>query len=536
MVREEQAAGDGICGEPVCTPGGVDADALSRERCRAQLYLDIAGSIIVELDGEGRVERINRAGLDLLGFPADTIIGSKWFESCVAEKDREHLEGLYHRLMSGELGQSERVEGRVRTLARGERLVAWRSLPVRSGDGGRIQGVICSGVDLTRQRRMEAALREGERIEAMGTLAETVSQNFGNILNAINGYASFLVDTLIPDTRAHRQAERIVDAVRHASDLTRRLMRVAKASSGTESAQLRSVDLEQNVRRTLELLDHLFTQRNVRVERRGGPLPSVRADAEQLIDVLMSIFTNAVEAMPSGGVVTVEAIERRITRPRANPDAGAGTFVGLCVRDTGVGMNRSIVRRVFEPFFTTKKAPSSFGLGLPVAQSMVNGMGGWIDVYSREGRGTLFRVFLAKMEPEEQEAAKQEAPPRFTVLVVDDSPDDLRWLASTLEGMGHKVHAATDAETALELVKELGDSLSVSLIDFMIPTGDKQTLPDQLLGAGLSVPMVLLSGFSRDFVRQRVSTAGWAFLQKPFTASQAIDVITAAVTRAGKEG
>ena len=500
---------------------------LRKERDRISKYLDITGSIVVVLGRDGAVVLINQAGCEALGCEESDIVGQDWFKNFVPQEDRVATREAFGQLMAGQLENVERFENRVVTRGRGLRMIAWRNAIVYDEEGA-ISGTLSSGEDITDRRRMEVALRESERLDAVGALAETVSQNFGNILTAIDGYASFLVDSLIPDTRAHRHAQRIVDATRHASELTRRLMHVAKASTaGAISVQ--SVSLSDVVRRTLELLDHVFVPRNVQAVVRSASLPHVEVDGDQLIDVLMSIMTNSAEAMPQGGLITIDTIERRIMKPRVNPKAKGGVFVGLRIRDTGVGMNRSVVRHIFEPLFTTKEKSQSLGLGLPLAQNIIQGMGGWIDVRSREGTGTIFRVFLRKdteVRPEVPVVLEGQS-----VLVVDDSPEEMLLMRAALQDSGHTVYSASDANMALRSFRERSEEISVAVIDFMIPTSGGVALPEQILNMDPQASIIVTSGFSREYVREHLSSSSWTFLQKPYTAEQFAETVTRVLKR-----
>jgi len=500
---------------------------LRQERDRISKYLDITGSMVVVLDHDGNVVLINQAGCDVLGCEENDVVGSNWFENFVPQEERGEARDTFDQLMAGKVDDLERYEKRVVTHGRGLRLIAWRNALVQD-DEGTVTGILRSGEDITDRRRMAAALRESERLDAVGALAETVSQNFGNILTAIDGYASFLVDSLIPDTRAHRHAQRIVDATRHASELTRRLMHVAKAST-SGSVNVQSVSLGDTVRRTLELLDHVFIPRNVQAVLRSASLPHVEVDPDQLIDVLMSIMTNSAEAMPDGGTITVDTIERRILKPRVNPKAKPGVFVGLRIRDTGVGMSRSVVKHIFEPLFTTKENSQSLGLGLPLAQNIIQSMGGWIDVRSREGTGTIFRVFLRK-----DTEKRVEAPVPLegqSILVVDDTPEEMLLMRTVLQDAGHTVYSASDAEMALRSFRERSEEISVAVVDFMIPTAGSAVLPEEILNMDTQASVIVTSGFSREYVREHLSSSSWTFLQKPYTAEQFAETVTRALKR-----
>lgn len=493
---------------------------LRRERDRVSKYLDITGSIVVVLDREGTVVLVNQTGCEMLACEENNIVGKNWFDNFIPRDEREATRAGFDQLIIGKVEDMAQFENRVLSCGRGERLVAWRNALVYD-ENDAIAGTLSSGEDITDRRRMETTLRESERLDAVGALAETVSQNFGNILRAIDGYASFLVDSLISDTRAHRQAQRIVDATRHASELIRRLMHVAKANAGV-SSEMQAVPLEDVVRRTLDLLDHVFVPRNVKAVIRPDTFPSVEADFDQLMDVLMSILTNSAEAMPKGGEIRIDTIERRIMKPRVNPKAKGGVFVGLRIRDTGVGMSRTVLKHIFEPLYTTKANAQSLGLGLPLAQSIIKSMGGWIDVRSREGTGTVFRLFLRK------ETVRRSAPvvvQAQSILVVDDSSAEMLLMQSALQDSGYTVFSAADPTTALRSFRERSEEISVAVVDLLMTTSDGVALAEQMLSAGRDVAIMVTSGFSREYARTHLSSSSWTFVQKPYSAEQFVDAV-----------
>jgi len=194
-----------------------------------------------------------------------------------------------------------------------------------------------------------------------------------------------------------------------------------------------------------------------------------------------------------------------------------------------VGSYGSVVKHIFEPLFTTKENPQSLGLGLPLAQNIIQGMGGWIDVRSREGTGTIFRVFLRK-----DTAKRAEAPVSLegrSVLVVDDSPEEMLLMRTALHDAGYTVYSASDAATALRSFRERSEEVSVAVIDFMMPTSENVALPEQILNTGPQASVIVTSGFSREYVREHLSSSSWTFLQKPYTAEQFAATVTRVLKR-----
>jgi nitrogen-specific signal transduction histidine kinase/CheY-like chemotaxis protein len=374
--------------------------------------------------------------------------------------------------------------------------------------------------NMTERKQWERALRDSGRKEAVGALAEGVAHNLSNIMGVIRGYALAIVDNVIPNTKAHEYTQRILDAAEHAVHVSRRLMAMAESSDAAGETQAQPVSLDEVIRDTLDMVEHAFGLQNVRVEvRNSGNLPRVSANAGQLLDVLMSVLMNSAEAMPRGGVVTLDAVERHVPRPpRANPKAAPGTYVALRVRDTGAGMKRGVARRVFEPFFSTKKEGASIGLGLTIAQSMMHGMGGWMDIRGREGAGCMARLFLRKAEaPAPAEAAPPPAAAGRAILLVDDRLEELTMMKEALAREGYTVHAAADAKSGAAMYRQNAERIALTVVDLLMPKAGGRHVLEEILRLDPQANVIVTSGFSRDFARGSLPAGGWRFLQKPFS-------------------
>ncbi|NQT94044.1 MAG: response regulator, partial [Lentisphaerae bacterium] len=389
--------------------------------------------------------------------------------------------------------------------------------------------------DVTEEKQWQEALRENERIETIRILARGVAHNFNNIIGVIQGYAVSMADNLLPETRPHEYAKRIADAARHAFHLTERLTSVAEVTEGSLRANVKTVPLREVVADAVDLVEHAFADKGIRVEVSGADgMPNVRADRSQLFDAIMSVMINASEAMPNGGTVMIDHVERRIARPRVNPTADGGFFVGLRIRDSGEGMSRDLIRKVFDPFFTTKEDPSAFGLGLTMARTMLVGMGGWIDVRSRQGRGTLVRFYMPKVvevgETKNDMAEHREA---GTILFADDDETACKDVTRELEKLGYAVLTASNGEEAAALSAEHADDIKLTVIDMIMPGTDGQYALERILKRKPDSRIILTSGFSRDYVRSCFQSGAWAFLQKPYTPQRLVDRIEALLAKKG---
>ncbi|MCX6624776.1 MAG: ATP-binding protein [Acidobacteria bacterium] len=250
--------------------------------------------------------------------------------------------------------------------------------------------------DITEHKRVEGRLLQVQKMESVGLLAGGVAHEFNNLLTVINGYSRLLLDRLSPDDPARSDLEGILLAGERAAELTRRLL----AFSRKQLLQPRLIDLNRLVSDSRQLLERM-AGKNVEVRTAFRiDAGTVFADPHQLEQVLVSLVLNARDAMPQGGQISIEtaAVEREASDAQSHAEAGAGRYVMLAVTDTGMGMDEETRRRVFEPFFTTKDVGKGTGLGLSMAQGIVVQSGGAIEVESKPGHGSTFRVFLPTAE------------------------------------------------------------------------------------------------------------------------------------------
>jgi PAS domain S-box-containing protein len=383
--------------------------------------------------------------------------------------------------------------------------------------------------DITERKLTEEAVRDGERLKAMSSLATGAAHSFNTVLSIINGNATSISENVLPGTAAHREARLIVAAVEHASDLTRRLLGMADAFEAHKPEVVETIWLHGVVKETLELVEHPFAERDVRLELRlSDEQPAVRGVSTHVLDMLMSLLTNAVEAMPNGGVIRVRTRMRQIRRPsRWNHRAKPGRYAVLYVSDTGSGIAKEDRDRVFEPFFTSKNGATSFGLGLTITRSMIESMGGWIDVRSRVGAGTIFRLFFQATDapPRKAEPAEEFSVAGSGVLVVDDDQATVDLMTGGLQAAGFVVHPARSASEGLALYRVKRDEIAVSVLDLVMPLEDGRQIVETILKEDPTARIVVTSGFSRDFVRNYLPFGAWNYLQKPFDDAMLVEAV-----------
>jgi PAS domain S-box-containing protein len=370
--------------------------------------------------------------------------------------------------------------------------------------------------------RLEEHLRQAQRMESIGQLAGGVAHDFNNLLTPILGYAELLLEEP-GDSRCSREA---LTAIQHAATRARDLTRQLLAFSRKQILSLKPVDLRDVVRGFEKLLRRTLRE-DIQIRIR---LPEVlgiaRADVGQIEQVLMNLAVNAQDAMPDGGMLTIELMNADLDRQLTDQQGGmlAGPCVLLAVSDTGTGMDNETRERLFDPFFTTKAKGRGTGLGLSTVFGIVRQHGGGIWVYSEPGQGSTFKIYLPQdntAPPPTGRAAPAARDPRGTetVMVVEDTRE-VREVVTTLLGRrGYHVLTATGVEQCRQKIERHGGPIHLLLTDVIMPGLNGRQLYEQLLARQPGLKVLYMSGYTDDVIANRgVLEEGVQFIQKPFTA------------------
>jgi PAS domain S-box-containing protein len=452
---------------------------------------------------EGRVAYANPAAAALLGADsAERLMGLR-----VAEHVHP-VEGVGARAVNDPPAAGE---ARVLRLDGTSALVELRSASVRLG--GR-PARLTTLRDVTARRQLEDQLRQALKMEAVGRLAGGVAHDFNNLLTVILGACEGLQG--LGDTQAS-DVEAIREAANRAASLTRQLLAFGRRST----LQPKEVELNQVVKDTARLLQRLIGEHfslNVHCALDTG---AVRADPDQLAQVLLNIALNARDAMPAGGEIVVETRRIRLDAGLAwdKSEVRPGEYAELAVIDQGVGMDEATLKHLFEPFFTTKEAGRGTGLGLSVVYGIVTQSGGHVEVVSAPGRGTTVRVHLPATGAAPRtlvEVARDGPAPRGTevVLVVEDASDVARFVKRTLDELGYRVLLATGPDDAFRLA-EAAEDLDLLLTDLVLPGMTGADLARTILRRRPGLRVLYMSGYAADALPR-----GGELLKKPFTPGQ----------------
>ena len=487
---------------------------------RIRAAIEGASEAIAIHDVEGCVTYVNRAfsrlfGRGLEGLPgpwptlslfADAAVGR-----AVCDRLARHQAWEGEPEMRGAQGRSLRVE--------------LRAHPIRDEQGAVI-GFISLHKDVTQQRELEASFRRAQRLEALGRLSGGVAHDFNNLLTVMRGNAELLLmsSDLLP-----REGVDLLHNILNASDSAAKLTRQLLIFSRRQALQPQAVNLNEVVKGLAKMLRRVIRE-DIQMECvQADGLPFVFADPAMLEQVLMNLVVNARDAMPHGGHLRIatESLELDAIPAHGNPDAPPGRFVCLRVSDTGIGILPDKLSRIFEPFYTTKEAGQGTGLGLATVDSIARQHRGWVEVSSRVGEGSEFRVYLpaiASATGGPSTADVGTALPRGSesILLVEDEEAVRMITRQVLTSLGYRVHEAASGQEALETWEQRKGEITLLLSDMVLPDGlTGRDLARKFRTAKAGLKILLTSGYGPDTLGQDTAffrQSGVSFLRKPASA------------------
>ena len=514
----------------------IEAQERRRHERLIQDIFESMGEGLAVVDREYRILAANRAYCEMTGRDRPDVIGKRCYEVALRIR-RPCFELGIDCPLQRTFATGERHSG-VHDRPFGEGKCATTevtSYPIRDASGAVVSAIEIHN-DITEKRKLEEQLRQAQKMEAVGQLAGGIAHDFNNILTAIIGYAHLASMKLRADDPPRHDIEQILASTQRAAALTQSLL----AFSRRQPMTMRPIELNDVIAKFEKFLRRLIgADIELRTVCSDAEL-TVMADSGQIEQVLMNLVTNARDAMPRGGRLTIEA------RAAALDDAFAeahgygapGNYALIMVTDTGTGMDEKTRRKIYEPFFTTKEPGKGTGLGLSMVYGIVKKHDGFIDVYSEPGKGTTFRMYLpihkvAAAAPfYEREDFAAMAGGSETILVAEDD-EVLRNLTSTVLGRaGYTVIEARDGEDAVRKFAENKERISLALLDGIMPKKSGQEVYEEIWRISPDIKVVFLSGYAEGAVNERtIRERGLTLMLKPVSPRELVKKVREVLDR-----
>ena len=509
----------------------VIVDVTARKRAEQQLgiseaqlrlLLDSTGEALYGVDADGKCVFANPACIRMLGYERVRDVLGKDMHALThhTRRDGSPCSGSACRIHAAMAASGAvHVDDEVLWRADGTCFdVEVRSFPVRLQGMG--MSAIISFVDITDRRRAEAALRQAQKMEAIGRLAGGVAHDFNNLLCVILTYTTLALDSLAGADPLRSDLEEIRAAGERAAELTKQLL----AFSRRQVLEPTELDVEEVLGSVEKMLRRLLGE-DIALSVSVTDSPRVHADRGQLDQVLMNLAVNARDAMPDGGALEIAASVVEIDAAEAARRDGIapGAYVLFSVTDTGCGMPPEIASRAFEPFFTTKELGRGTGLGLSTMFGVVKQSGGSVTLSSEPGRGARFEILLPHTRKEANAVSISKSAPdgargTETILLVEDDAQVRALVRVVLRGQGYDVIDVSNAGEALLVSEQHAGPIHLLLTDVVLPRMSGRQLAERVAPLRPEMRVLYVSGYTDDEVFHRgVHAEGGAFLHKPFT-------------------
>jgi two-component system cell cycle sensor histidine kinase/response regulator CckA len=504
----------------------------SHEDVRASEFFQSAPFGIATLDAEGRILHSNAAFIRMVldGRPAQDVLAGDALCQRAEPEERARIDAALGEVLAGR-GHIQPIEITAGDQKQFARRVYMSPLAARSGGAAAALYVL----DTTEQKALEGRVAQAQKMEAVGNLAGGIAHDFNNVLTAIIGFSDLLLQTHRMSDPAYKDIKNIQSAAYRAAGLVKGLLDFSRK-------QAQQITVFNVGELASEMMPVLKTQVGEKVDLKiqaERDLWYVRADSDQIYQVILNLVRNARDAMPSGGKLTIRT--RNVSERESQKMSGVvgftpGEYVLIEVTDTGTGMAPEVMAKIFEPFFTTKGVGKGTGLGLASVYGIIKQSGGFILPESEVGKGTTFKVFLPRHVVEDSAefdtalpqpvafAKKQLKATDLTgtgrVLLVEDEVEVRQFAVRALKRQGYQVLEAADGLEALEVMAANEGKIDIVVSDVVMPEMDGPALFKELRKRNPSIKVIFVSGYPNEAFRESMGSEDFAFLPKPFSLPQ----------------
>ena len=481
--------------------------------------IEQSADMVLITDSSGVIEYVNPAFEKITGYARAEVIGQTPRILKSGEQSPELYRELWAKITAGEVYRGVLVN-RKKT---GESFVVEKTItPVRNA-AGRVTHFISNDRDISERRRLEAALFQAQKMDAIGLLAGGVAHDFNNLLLVISSYAELMQDSIGPEHHLHRNVQEILSASRRAADLTRQLLAFGRKQTQT----LQILNLNTVLRDISRMLPRLIGEDVELTIAPEADLGKVKLDPVQLEQIVMNLAANARDAMPAGGKLTIATrnVELDDSYVQTRTVVPPGQYVLLEVSDSGQGIDPEHLPHIFEPFYTTKEKGKGTGLGLATVYGIIKQSGGFIWVYSEPGMGTTFRIYFPRVEHRARKTSDGDSTHTTvdlhgseTVLLVEDETAVRQPACEFMKRCGYNVIEAKDGLQAVEAAARHEGRIDLMVTDVVMPGMSGGQLAELLAEKYPKMKVLFISGYSEKVVlRHNILDVQTNFLQKPFT-------------------
>jgi two-component system cell cycle sensor histidine kinase/response regulator CckA len=507
---------------------GTVKDITEHKRAKDQIQeqaalIDYANDAITILDLGQRITYYNKSAKRLYGWIADEAIGKNADEFLYKDEKKSllRIEAQKSVMEKGEwIGELHQI-----TKDGKEIVVESRWSLIRNNEG-KPRSILIINTDITEKKRLESQFLRAQRLEGLGTLAGGIAHDLNNVLTPV-----MLSVQILKEKFTDEQSQKLLDILerntQRGADLIKQVLSFARGVNGDR----KNIQVTHLIYEIKKVIQETFPKSiEVRIKV-SNDFMAVSGDVTQLHQVLMNLCLNARDAMQDGGILGISAEQLFVDEnyTRMNPEAKVGPYIVLTISDTGKGIPPEILDRIFEPFFTTKEQGKGTGLGLSTAFAIVKSHGGFIDVHSKVGKGTMFRVYLPAIKADRQKTDEQQLElykgQGEVILVVDDESSIREITSSILEINGYRVITARDGMEAISLYTKNRKEIKVVLMDMMMPVMDGQASVRALRKIDPKVKIIAMSGLAEKEMFSKIADHVNVFLSKPYTTEKLLKTI-----------
>lgn len=495
--------------------------ALHESEKRYRTVMEANPDPVVVYDTEGRVVYFNPAFETVFGWKLNEQQGKK-LVGFIPNSKGECQDEVARCIRSGENFSSFETE---RLSKSGEAIPVSISGAVFRDEEEALMRSVITIRDIREKKRLEAQLMEAHKMESLGTLAGGIAHDFNNLLMAVQGNASLALFDLEPGHPHYQIFENIQKSAQSGSKLTSQLLGYARKGR----YEVKPLNLNRLVKDVADTFGRTRKEISIHYDLEPALLP-IKADEGQIEQVLLNMLVNAGHAMKTGGELFLET--ENVRQEELSNDIylpTAGNYNLLVITDTGVGMDQETIEHIFEPFFTTKEMGRGTGLGLASAYGIIKGHGGYIDVFSKPGTGSTFKIYLpASVEELPQKAFKSKKPSKGneTILIVDDEEMVISVGIRILESLGYTVLSARNGQEAVDIYQGNQAKIDLVILDIVMPVMGGGKAFDLIREIDPKAKVLLCSGYSLEGEASDILNRGCnGFIQKPFR----IDALSAKI-------